>query len=221
MKIANDVRLLGSGPRCGIGELVLPANEPGSSIMPGKVNPTQAEALTMVCAQVMGNDVAIAVAGAGGHLELNVYKPVIIHNLLESIALLSDACPARVLLQDFTGVPCVVDLAAMRDAMVKLGGDPSASTRCSRSSWSSTTRCRSTSSAAPTALGPERRARVRAQPRALPFLAGARRPSTTSRWCRRHRHRAPGEPRVPGAVVMVRGDGPTPTPSSAPTRTPP
>jgi len=92
MKIANDVRLLASGPRCGLGELVLPANEPGSSIMPGKVNPTQAEALTMVCAQVMGNDAAIAVACSGGHLELNVYKPVIIHNLMESIALLSDAC---------------------------------------------------------------------------------------------------------------------------------
>ncbi|MDO9018464.1 MAG: class II fumarate hydratase [Deltaproteobacteria bacterium] len=92
MKIANDVRLLASGPRCGLGEISLPANEPGSSIMPGKVNPTQAEALTMVCAQVMGNDVAITVAGSGGHLELNVYKPVILHNLLESVALLADAC---------------------------------------------------------------------------------------------------------------------------------
>jgi len=92
MKIANDVRLLASGPRCGLGELTLPANEPGSSIMPGKVNPTQAEALTMVCAQVMGNDVTITVAGSGGHLELNVYKPVILHNLLESVALLADAC---------------------------------------------------------------------------------------------------------------------------------
>ena len=92
MKIANDVRLLASGPRCGLGELTLPANEPGSSIMPGKVNPTQAEALTMVCAQVMGNDVAITIAGSGGHLELNVYKPVIVHNLLESVALLADAC---------------------------------------------------------------------------------------------------------------------------------
>ncbi|MBS1223853.1 MAG: fumC, partial [Proteobacteria bacterium] len=85
MKIANDIRLLGSGPRCGIGEIALPANEPGSSIMPGKVNPTQAEALTMVAAQVMGNDVAIGIAGASGHFELNVFKPVMIHNLLESV----------------------------------------------------------------------------------------------------------------------------------------
>jgi fumarate hydratase class II len=92
MKIANDVRLLASGPRAGLGELVLPANEPGSSIMPGKVNPTQAEALTMVCAQVMGNDLAVTVAGSGGYLELNVFKPVIIHNVLGSIALLADAC---------------------------------------------------------------------------------------------------------------------------------
>jgi fumarate hydratase class II len=91
MKIANDIRLLGSGPRCGIGEILLPANEPGSSIMPGKVNPTQAEALTMVCAQVMGNDVAIGVAGSNGHFELNVFKPVLIHNLLESTRLLADA----------------------------------------------------------------------------------------------------------------------------------
>ncbi len=91
MKVANDIRMLGSGPRCGIGELILPANEPGSSIMPGKVNPTQAEALTMVCAQVMGNHVAITVAGAGGHYELNVFKPVMIYNLLQSIRLLTDA----------------------------------------------------------------------------------------------------------------------------------
>ena len=91
MKIANDVRLLGSGPRCGIGELVLPANEPGSSIMPGKVNPTQCEAMTMVCAQVMGNDVAVGVAGSNGHFELNVFKPVLIHNLLQSVTLLADA----------------------------------------------------------------------------------------------------------------------------------
>lgn len=90
MKIANDVRLLGSGPRCGIGELILPANEPGSSIMPGKVNPTQCEALTMVCAQVMGNNVTVTIAGSNGHLELNVYKPVIIYNVLQSIRLLSD-----------------------------------------------------------------------------------------------------------------------------------
>jgi fumarate hydratase class II len=90
MKIANDVRLLGSGPRSGIGELILPANEPGSSIMPGKVNPTQCEALTMVACQVMGNDVAITMAGATGHFELNVFKPVMIHNLLESTRLLAD-----------------------------------------------------------------------------------------------------------------------------------
>lgn len=91
MKIANDVRLLGSGPRCGLGELILPENEPGSSIMPGKVNPTQCEALTMVCAQVMGNHVAVTVAGSNGHFELNVFKPVMIHNALHSCRLLSDA----------------------------------------------------------------------------------------------------------------------------------
>lgn len=92
MKIANDIRLLGSGPRCGIGEIQLPANEPGSSIMPGKVNPTQCEAITMVCAQILGNDVAINVGGATGHFELNVFKPVMIFNLLNSIRLISDAC---------------------------------------------------------------------------------------------------------------------------------
>ncbi len=92
MKIGNDIRWLASGPRCGIGELSLPANEPGSSIMPGKVNPTQSEALTMVCAQVMGNDAAINIGGASGHFELNVFKPMIIFNLLNSIRLLSDAC---------------------------------------------------------------------------------------------------------------------------------
>jgi fumarate hydratase class II len=92
MKIANDIRWLGGGPRCGLGELNLPANEPGSSIMPGKVNPTQCEALTMVCAQVMGNDVAVTVAGSQGNFELNVFKPVIIHNVLESVRLLGDAC---------------------------------------------------------------------------------------------------------------------------------
>jgi fumarate hydratase class II len=91
MKIANDLRWLGSGPRCGLGELILPANEPGSSIMPGKVNPTQSEAMTMVCVQVMGNDTAIAIAGSQGNFELNVFKPVMIHNLLHSIRLLSDA----------------------------------------------------------------------------------------------------------------------------------
>lgn len=90
-KIASDIRLLGSGPRCGLGELRLPANEPGSSIMPGKVNPTQAEALTMVAVQVMGNDAAMGFAGSQGHLELNVFKPLILHNVLESCALLADA----------------------------------------------------------------------------------------------------------------------------------
>ncbi len=90
MKIANDVRWLASGPRCGIGELALPENEPGSSIMPGKVNPTQCEALTMIAAQVMGNDVTVAMAGASGNFELNVYKPVIIYNILQSIRLLAD-----------------------------------------------------------------------------------------------------------------------------------
>jgi len=92
MKIANDIRMLGSGPRCGIGELMLPANEPGSSIMPGKVNPTQCEAMTMVAAQVMGNDVAINIGGATGHFELNVFKPLMIYNLLQSIRLIGDAC---------------------------------------------------------------------------------------------------------------------------------
>jgi fumarate hydratase class II len=91
MKIANDIRLLGSGPRCGFGEISLPENEPGSSIMPGKVNPTQAEALTMVCAQVFGNHTTVTVAGASGHLELNVFKPVIIYNVLQSVRLLADA----------------------------------------------------------------------------------------------------------------------------------
>jgi fumarate hydratase class II len=90
-KIANDIRLLGSGPRCGFGELHLPENEPGSSIMPGKVNPTQCEAMTMVCTQVMGNHTTISFAGASGHLELNVFKPVMIYNILQSIQLLSDA----------------------------------------------------------------------------------------------------------------------------------
>lgn len=91
-KIANDIRWMGSGPRSGLGELALPANEPGSSIMPGKVNPTQAEAITMVCAQVMGNDTAINFSGASGNFELNVYKPVMIFNLLQSIRLISDSC---------------------------------------------------------------------------------------------------------------------------------
>jgi fumarate hydratase class II len=91
-KIANDVRLAASGPRSGLGELRIPENEPGSSIMPGKVNPTQAEALTMLCAQVMGNDVAVNIAGASGHFELNVYKPLIIHAFLQSLRLLADGC---------------------------------------------------------------------------------------------------------------------------------
>ena len=92
MKITNDIRLLGSGPRCGIGEISLPANEPGSSIMPGKVNPTQCEALSMVCAQVIGNDMAIAVGGTHGHFQLNVFKPVMVFNLLMSARLIGDAC---------------------------------------------------------------------------------------------------------------------------------
>ena len=91
-KIANDIRLLASGPRSGIGELIIPANEPGSSIMPGKVNPTQCEALTMVCAQVMGNDVALSIGGTQGHYELNVFKPMIARNLIESAQLIGDAC---------------------------------------------------------------------------------------------------------------------------------
>merc|ERR1712048_1445567 len=90
-KIANDIRFLGSGPRCGLGELSLPENEPGSSIMPGKVNPTQCEAMTMVCAQVMGNHVAITIGGTQGHFELNVFKPVMVANLLQSARLLGDA----------------------------------------------------------------------------------------------------------------------------------
>jgi len=92
MKIANDLRWLGSGPRCGLAELILPANEPGSSIMPGKVNPTQCEAMTMVCVQAIGNDTAISIAGTQGNFELNVFKPVMIYNLLHSIRLLSEAC---------------------------------------------------------------------------------------------------------------------------------
>jgi len=92
MKIANDIRMLSSGPRCGIGEIIIPDNEPGSSIMPGKVNPTQPEALTMVCAQVIGNDVAVSVGGSNGHFELNVFKPVIAANVLQSARLIGDAC---------------------------------------------------------------------------------------------------------------------------------
>ena len=93
-QIANDIRLLGSGPRCGLGELMLPENEPGSSIMPGKVNPTQCEALTQVCAHVMGNDAAVGFAGSQGHFELNVYKPMMAYNVLQSMQLMGDACVA-------------------------------------------------------------------------------------------------------------------------------
>src|SRR6202166_1161746 len=108
MKIANDIRWMGSGPRCGLAELTLPENEPGSSIMPGKVNPTQSEAMTMVCVQVIGNDTAITVAGSQGNFELNVFKTVMIHNLLHSVRLLSDAC------RSFTE-HCVVDIAPNRE----------------------------------------------------------------------------------------------------------
>jgi fumarate hydratase class II len=113
MKIANDIRLLGSGPRSGLGELSLPANEPGSSIMPGKVNPTQCEAMTMVCAQMMGNHMAVTVAGSHGHLELNVFKPVIIYNVLQSMKLLGDASHA------FTD-NCVVGIEANTTRITQL-----------------------------------------------------------------------------------------------------
>lgn len=108
MKIANDIRLLGSGPRCGFGEISLPENEPGSSIMPGKVNPTQSEAMTMVAAQVMGNHTTVSIAGATGHFELNVFKPVIIYNVLQSIRLIADAC------NSFTD-NCVVGITPNRE----------------------------------------------------------------------------------------------------------
>lgn len=113
MKIANDIRLLGSGPRSGLGELSLPANEPGSSIMPGKVNPTQCEAMTMVCAQVIGNHMTVSVAGSHGHLELNVFKPVIIYNVLQSIKLIGDAAHA------FTD-NCVVGIEANTTRITQL-----------------------------------------------------------------------------------------------------
>jgi fumarate hydratase class II len=113
MKIANDIRLLGSGPRCGFGELKLPENEPGSSIMPGKVNPTQCEAMTMVCCQVMGNNVAVTIGDSNGHLELNVFKPVIIHNVLQSVRLLADAC------RSFTD-NCVIGIEADRERIARL-----------------------------------------------------------------------------------------------------
>lgn len=113
MKIANDIRLLGSGPRCGFGEIDLPENEPGSSIMPGKVNPTQCEALTMVCAQIIGNHVAVTVAGSNGHFELNVFKPVMIYNVLQSIRLIADGC------NSFTD-NCVVGIEANTARIDKL-----------------------------------------------------------------------------------------------------
>ncbi len=112
-KIANDIRLMASGPRSGIGELIIPSNEPGSSIMPGKVNPTQVEAITMVCAQVIGNDVTISYAGANGHFELNVFKPVMIANFLQSARLLGDACKA------FTD-NCVVGITPNKDRIEEL-----------------------------------------------------------------------------------------------------
>ncbi len=112
-KIANDIRLLGSGPRCGLGELLLPENEPGSSIMPGKVNPTQCEALTMVCAQVMGNDAGVGFAGSQGHFELNVYKPMIVHNVIQSLQLIGDAAAT------FTD-NCVAGIEADEERISKL-----------------------------------------------------------------------------------------------------
>jgi len=113
MKIANDIRFLASGPRCGIGEISLPENEPGSSIMPGKVNPTQSEALTMIAAQVMGNNTTISIAGSNGHFELNVFKPVMIYNLLQSIRLLSDGC------NSFTD-RCIVGIEANEKRIAQL-----------------------------------------------------------------------------------------------------
>jgi len=113
MKIANDIRFLGSGPRCGLGELTLPENEPGSSIMPGKVNPTQCEAITMVCAQVMGNHMAVTIGGSNGHFELNVFKPMIIKNVLHSVALLGDACESF-------NLNCVAGIEANREAIDRI-----------------------------------------------------------------------------------------------------
>ncbi|MEC9368978.1 MAG: lyase family protein, partial [Pseudomonadota bacterium] len=112
-KIANDIRLLGSGPRGGLGEISLPENEPGSSIMPGKVNPTQCEAMTMVCCQVMGNHTAVTVAGSQGHFELNVFKPVMIYNTIQSIRLLADACNS---LTD----NCIVGIEANEERIAEL-----------------------------------------------------------------------------------------------------
>jgi fumarate hydratase, class II len=116
MKIANDIRWMGSGPRCGLGELTLPENEPGSSIMPGKVNPTQSEAMTMVCVQVLGNDTAIAMAGTQGNFELNVFKPIIIHNFLHSVTLLADSCTS------FTKY-CVEGIEANRERLAHYVND--------------------------------------------------------------------------------------------------
>ncbi|MEW6520987.1 MAG: class II fumarate hydratase [Thermodesulfobacteriota bacterium] len=116
MKLANDVRWLASGPRCGIGELLIPENEPGSSIMPGKVNPTQCEALTMVCVQVFGNDAAVAFAGSQGNFQLNVYKPVMVHNVLESIELLADTCAA---FRDHCAAGLTPNLPKIRDNLEK------------------------------------------------------------------------------------------------------
>jgi len=113
MKIANDLRFLASGPRCGLGELSLPENEPGSSIMPGKVNPTQCEAITMVAAQVMGNHVAVTIGGSNGHFELNVFKPMMVANVLRSIRLLGDSCVA------FTD-KCVVGVEVNRERVAQL-----------------------------------------------------------------------------------------------------
>jgi len=113
MKIANDIRLLASGPRSGIGEIIIPANEPGSSIMPGKVNPTQAEALTMVCAQVIGNDVTISVGGMSGHYELNVFKPVMAANILQSAQLIGDAC-------DSFNINCAIGIEPNQERITNL-----------------------------------------------------------------------------------------------------
>jgi len=115
MKIANDVRWLASGPRCGIGEIRIPENEPGSSIMPGKVNPTQAEAVTMLCCQVLGNDVAINAGGALGNFELNVFRPMIAHNFLQSVRLLADGC-------DSFREHCVVGIEPNADRIAELVG---------------------------------------------------------------------------------------------------
>jgi fumarate hydratase class II len=114
-KIANDIRLLGSGPRSGLGELSLPENEPGSSIMPGKVNPTQCEAMTMLCTQVMGNHTTVTIAGSQGHFELNVFKPVMVYNVLQSIRLIADGAVS------FTD-NCVVGIEANREAIADLMG---------------------------------------------------------------------------------------------------